>query len=116
MPGNLARAPRRRSAEETWRIKQAVRDWLAAAPEQRPTQQDLARQLGVSKQYINRLVHRLPPTFQPPQPPSAQPQNAPPPAQSAGIPIRSIWTPGREQTDALLREWAGIARTNRGNS
>ena len=58
---NLARAPRLRSPEESWRIKQAVRDWLAAPPEQRPAQQDLARELGVSKQYVNRLVHRLPP-------------------------------------------------------
>ena len=65
MAGNLSRAPRRRSADETWRIKQAVRDWLALPPERRPTQQDLARSFGVSKAYINRLVHRLPPSDAP---------------------------------------------------
>lgn len=59
---NLSRAPRLRSAEETWRIKEAVRDWLAAPAEQRQTQQDLARSLGVTKQYINLLVRRLPPS------------------------------------------------------
>lgn len=48
-------------------------------------------------------------------PPSARPCDAPSPPR-AGIPIRCIWTEGREQMDKLLREWAGITRTNRGNS
>jgi len=38
------------------------------------------------------------------------------PPQAAGIPIHRIWGPGREQTDNLLRQWAGITSTNRGNS
>ena len=59
---NLSRAPRRRSPEETWQIKQAVRDWLALPEAQRPTQQALADTWGVSKQRINRLVHQLPPS------------------------------------------------------
>ncbi len=48
-------------------------------------------------------------------PPSARPCDAPSP-QRGGIPIRRIWEPSREQMDKLLREWAGITRTNRGNS
>jgi hypothetical protein len=59
---NLSRAPRKHSAEKTWQIKQAVRDSVAMPPEQRPTQTDLARSFGVSKQRINRLWRTLPPS------------------------------------------------------
>jgi len=48
-------------------------------------------------------------------PPSTRPCSTPS-SQRGGIPIRCIWGSGREQTDNLLREWAGITGTNRGNS
>lgn len=75
MRENLSRAPRRRSSEETWRIKEAVRDWLAMPAKQRPTQEELARSLRVTKQYINRLVRKLPPRddFSEPATPSVIP-------------------------------------------
>jgi hypothetical protein len=58
---NLARAPRRHTAEQSLAIKHAVWDWREHDPTTRPIQNDLAATLGVSKQYINRLVHALPP-------------------------------------------------------
>jgi hypothetical protein len=58
---NLARAPRRHTAEESLAIKHAVWDWLEQDPATRPIQEHVAASLGVSKQYINRLVHTLPP-------------------------------------------------------
>jgi hypothetical protein len=58
---NLARAPRRHTAEQSLAIKHAVWDWLEQDPNTRPIQEDLAASLGVSKQHINRLVHSLPP-------------------------------------------------------
>jgi len=36
--------------------------------------------------------------------------------RSAGIPTYRIWTPERERVDDLLRMWAGITGSNRGNS
>ena len=131
---NLSRDPRRRSPEETWQIKQAVRDWLALPEAQRPTQQALADTWGVSKQRINRLVHQLPPSAPlsehapartpestgdsrpQSQPPSTAQPNDTPPHRSAGIPTYRIWTPERERVDDLLRMWAGITGSNRGNS
>jgi hypothetical protein len=58
---NLARAPRRHTAEESLQIKHAVWDWREQDPTTRPIQEHLAASLGVSKQYLNRLVHSLPP-------------------------------------------------------
>jgi hypothetical protein len=49
-------------------------------------------------------------------PPSARPCDAPPPQRAGMIPIRCIWTAGREETDAILREFAGITGRNRKNS
>ncbi len=53
---NLTKAPRRRSYEKSGRIKCAVYEWCRENPETRITQQELAHQLGVSKQYVNRVV------------------------------------------------------------
>ena len=58
---NLERAPRRHTAEESLAIKHAVWDWREQDPQTRPLQKHLAASLGVSNQYINSLVHRLPP-------------------------------------------------------
>jgi len=57
---NLALAPRRRSPEETERIKDRIGAWLDTPPlAGRPTQEELARSLGVSKQYVSKMVRRL---------------------------------------------------------
>jgi hypothetical protein len=58
---NLARAPRRHTAEQSLAIKHAVWDWREQDPTTRPIQEHVAASLGVSKQYINRLVRTLPP-------------------------------------------------------
>jgi len=58
---NLALAPRRHTVEESLKIKHAVWDWLERDPQTRPLQKHLAASLGVSAQYINRLVRTLPP-------------------------------------------------------
>ena len=55
---NLAKAPRLRSDEDSGRIKFQVYEWCHEDPATRITQQELAQRLGVSKQYVNRLVHR----------------------------------------------------------
>ena len=58
---NLGRAPRRHTTEQSLAIKHAVWDWREQDPNSRPIQEDLAATLGVSKQYVNHLVHALPP-------------------------------------------------------
>ena len=58
---NLARAPRRRTTEESLAIRHAVWDWREQDPRTRPTEEDLAASLGVSKQYVSHLAHTLPP-------------------------------------------------------
>ena len=73
---NLSRAPRKHTAEQSLAIKHAVWDWREHGPNTRPIQEDLAASLGVSKQYINRLVHSLPPRL------------ALPPIHHAFIPLR----------------------------
>jgi hypothetical protein len=73
---NLARAPRRRRAEESLAIKHAVWDWRKQEPTTRPTVAHLAASLGVSKQYVSHLAHTLPPRI------------ALPPVRHASIPQR----------------------------
>lgn len=58
---NLARAPRRHTAEESLSIRHAVWDWREQDPNTRLLQKTLAASLRVSKQYVNHLVHTLPP-------------------------------------------------------
>jgi len=60
MQRNLARAPSRQHPEASQRIKDAVRDWRQQDLHTRPTQEELAVSLGVSKQYVNRLIHAHP--------------------------------------------------------
>ena len=73
---NLARAPRKHTAEETLAIKHAVWDWREQNPETRPTEERLAASLGVSKQYVSHLAHTLPPrvTFPPTRPSMSEPE------------------------------------------
>jgi hypothetical protein len=69
---NLARAPRKHTVEESLAIKHLVLDWREQDdPNTRGTQEELAATLGVSKQYINRLVHTLPTRI--PLPPTRHP-------------------------------------------
>jgi|SRR5579864_354244 len=60
---NLARAPRKHTAEESRQIKNAVYEWRELPPIERPTLEDLASQFDppVTKQYLSRLAHTLPP-------------------------------------------------------
>ena len=60
---NLARAPRRRSPEESQQIKDKVYEWRELPPNERPTLEQLRNlfEPPVTKQYLSRLVHTLPP-------------------------------------------------------
>jgi hypothetical protein len=60
---NLARAPRRRSPEESQLIKDKVCEWRELAPNEKPTLEDLRKQFEppVTKQYLSRRAHSLPP-------------------------------------------------------
>ena len=60
---NLARAPRRRSPEESQHIKDTVYKWRELSPNERPTLEQLRPQFDppVTKQYLSRLAHTLPP-------------------------------------------------------
>jgi hypothetical protein len=68
MQRNLALAPTKQHPEESQQIKDAVYEWREQDPSTRPTQEEPACKLcdllgrdKLSKQYINRLVNRLPP-------------------------------------------------------
>ena len=90
---NLARAPRRHTAEESLEIKHAVWDWLEQDPQTRPLQKQLAASLGVSNQYINSLIHRLPArTALPPicRSPSLHRQSEVTATVAAPVPVRPV--------------------------
>lgn len=63
MQGNLARAPRLRSPEESRQVKEAVWAWLDLPPSEKPTLEKVGRRFEppVSKQYLSRLARTLPP-------------------------------------------------------
>lgn len=63
---SLARAPRRRSPEESQQIKEATYEWRDSPPDERPTLDQLRRRFDtpVPKQYLSRLAHTLPPRNQ----------------------------------------------------
>ena len=58
---NLSKVVRTRSAEESLRIQQRIEDWeLTGEAERRPkTQAALARELGVSQQYVAKIAKRV---------------------------------------------------------
>ena len=60
---NLARAPRRRNPEESQQIKEAMYEWGDSPPDESPTLDQLRRRFDppVTKQYLSRLAHTLPP-------------------------------------------------------
>ena len=60
---NLARAPRRRSPEESQQIKDKIYEWRELPLNERPTLGQLRNQFEppVTKAYLSRLAHTLPP-------------------------------------------------------
>jgi hypothetical protein len=60
---NLARAPRRRSPEESQQIKEAMYEWRESSPNERPTLDQLRERFypPVTKQYLSHLARTLPP-------------------------------------------------------
>ena len=60
---NLARAPRRRTPEESQQIKEAIYEWRESPPNERPTLDQLRRRFDppVTKQYLSHLARTLPP-------------------------------------------------------
>ncbi len=56
---NLAKVQRERSAEETGIIKRLVWQWALQPEDKRQSQQELARELRVSRQYINKVAKRV---------------------------------------------------------
>ena len=60
---NLARAPRRRSPQGSQQIKDKVYEWREMPTRERPTLEELRKKFEppVTKQYLSRLAHSLPP-------------------------------------------------------